>query len=177
MSSPFSLIASPSETSWNNPLLHLVFLLQEMFFLLLSLFHQRSMGCVFPSLNGRRAYVELISFAFSYPCILLLTPARPVAERPWCCSARSTASLPTVTPAQLSPPALVHNSNSSLFASDKVRRANCACARQPELGFPDKAPPAGTKLSRGGKHRLVCSMSEYALLVRKKMDKAGGWTL
>lgn len=78
-------------------------------------FPPEARGCLFPSLDVRRAYVELISFAFPYPCIPLLTPARPAAGRPWCCLARRAASLPTATLAQLPHPALVHNSRSSIF--------------------------------------------------------------
>lgn len=132
-------------------------------------------GCILPSL--RRAYVELISFAFPYPCNPLLTPARPAAGCPWCCSARRAASLPTATPAQLSPPALVHNSNSSLFAGKIAVRAKWACARQLELGLPAKAPPVGTKWSRVGKNRFICSRSESVLSAGKRVDKVGRWTL
>ena len=160
MGSPLLHVARPSETSWNNPLLHLVFLPQGMGLFLSPLFSTReAWGCFFPSLHARRAYVELISFAFPYPRIPGLTPARSAAGCPWCCLASRAALLPTATPAQLSPPALVHNSNSSLFAGKIVERAKWACARQFELGLPAKAPLTGRKLSRVGKNRVICSRS------------------
>lgn len=82
-------IASTRETSWNNPPLHLVFLPQRMGLFLLPLFSTReARGCIFPSLDGRSAYVELISFAFPHSCVPLLAPARPAAGCPWCCLAR-----------------------------------------------------------------------------------------
>lgn len=170
-------VASPSETSWNTPLLHLVFLPQGMGFFLSRLFSTReARGCIFLSLDARRAYVELISFAFPYPCIPRLIPGRPAAGRPWCCSARRAASQPAATPAQLSPPALVHNSNSSHFAGKIVGRAKWACTRQLELRLPAKAPPVGRKWSRVGKNRVTSSRSEVPpiLSAGKRMDKVGG---
>lgn len=48
---PVLHVASPSETSWNNPLLHFVLLPQGMGFFLSPLFYQRGTGMHFPLLR------------------------------------------------------------------------------------------------------------------------------
>lgn len=175
-------IASPRETSWNNPPLHLVFLPQRMALFLLPLFSRgEARGCIFPSSDGRSAYVQLISFAFPHSCVPLLTPARPAAGCPWCCLARRAVSLSAATPAQLSATVLAHNSSSSLFAGKTVGKAKRARARQLELRLPAKAPPVGGKWSGVGKNRVSCFSSRTVLSVVKRMGKVGGgggeWTL
>lgn len=158
--------------------LHLVSLPQRMALFLLPLFSTgEARGGIFPSSDGRSAYVELISFAFPHSCVPLLTPARPAAGCPWCCLARRAVSLSAATPAQLSATVLADNSSSSLFAGKIVGKAKRARARQ--LRLPAKAPPVGGKWSGVGKNRVSCFSSRTVLSVVKRMGKVGGggWTL
>lgn len=178
MGSPFLHVASTRETSWNNLLLHLVFLPQGMGFFLSPLFSTRGTGMPFSLLRCKESLCWANQFCFPIP---LHSPADPSQTCSWTPlvllgkESSITAHSDSCTAPASSPG--TQQPKFHFLLAKWLEEKKWACARQLELGLLDKAPPAGRKWSRVGKNRVICSRSESVLSEGKRIDKVGGWTL